>query len=1058
MRSIVGLSVKFRRIFIALAAGLIVYGVFNLAQAKQDTLPEFNPVMVEVQTEALGLSAAEVERLITVPLEQDLLNGVAFLEEIESASLPGLSSVIMTFEEGTPLLDARQVVAERLTQSHGLPQVAGQPQMLQPKSSTSRVSMVSLSSNELTPIEISVLARWVIVPRLLGVEGVAHASIWGFKDRQLQVRVDPRELIEQNISLEQVISTAGNALEVSPLTFLEASSPGTGGFIDTVNQRLHVFHEQAISTAEELARVPLEDEDGGTELRGGQPVALGDVTEIVEDHQPLIGDARCSVGDCVMLVIEKFPEANTPQVVENVDAALALLAPGLKGIDIDSSLYRPSDYIEESASNVGIGLGIGMVLLVVVVMMAMNDWRLGLMTVASIAVSVVTAALVLQILDVTFNAMTVAGLLLALLVIVDDAIVAAWAAGRESAGKIVTKNDTLYFANLTGHITRARSAAQYAALIAAVVVLTFYFLPGLPGAFLGSVAGAYLLAIAVAMLVNLTLMTSMAVELLRDRTVEMGGGSFKRISSWFQAATSRTLERPGLAVFLAILVIVGGAIAIPAMTRDFRPELKERNLLISLEALPGTSLARMDAVTADLMSDVKALPDVTDVGAHVGRAILSDQIVNVNASEIWLTIDESADYQGTLEAVEGLANRSEIDAQVTTYSGQQIDEMLGGARDELTVRVFGTNPDILNETANRVNDIVADTNGVVQSRLELPIQEETIEIEVDLDRAQEVGLKPGDVRRRAATLVSGIVVGNLFEEQKVFDVVVWGVPEIRQTVQDIRDIPIPTDRGAIVTMADVADVRVAPNIAVINHDSVLTYVDVLARVGNRAVADVAADIESAIAQQTFPLEYYALVLDGFATERAELTTVAVIVAAVAITVYLLLQAALNSWRLATLIFLLLTIAPGGALLALWITGVDLSLGSLAGVIAIGGLAARNAIMLVQRYQMQKRSGEPFGRDLVLGTTSRLAVPTLTPLFALLALFAPILVLAARPGMEIVGPMAVAVVGGLIATALLVVVILPALYFRFGAKAVTDTSTDDLYTIDLREKTREEVKA
>ena len=265
MRWIVGSSIKFRRLVIAVSVGLLVYGVLQLDNARTDILPEFQRPTVEVQTEALGLSAEEVEELITVPLEQDLLVGIAFLEEIESVSLPGLSSVVMTFEPGTSVLDARQVVGERLTQAvaaAGLPQVAKPPQMIQPVSSTGRVAMVKLSSDELTPIEMSILSKWVITPRLLGVEGVANVSTWGFRDRQLQVLVDPQRLDDAGVTLNQMIRTAGNALEVSPLSFLEASSPGTGGFIDTLNERLHIFHEQAISTPDELEQVPVEDPQG----------------------------------------------------------------------------------------------------------------------------------------------------------------------------------------------------------------------------------------------------------------------------------------------------------------------------------------------------------------------------------------------------------------------------------------------------------------------------------------------------------------------------------------------------------------------------------------------------------------------------------------------------------------------------------------------------------------------------------------------------------------------------------------------------------------------------
>ncbi len=331
MRWIVGSSLKFRRLVIALSVGLLVYGVLQLDDARTDILPEFQRPTVEVQTEALGLSAEEVEELITVPLEQDLLVGIAFLDEIESVSLPGLSSVVMTFEPGTELLDARQVVAERLTQAvaaAGLPQVAQPPQMIQPVSSTSRVAMVKLTSDELTPIEMSILSKWVINPRLLGVEGVANVSTWGFRDRQLQVLVDPERLNDADVSLSQIIETAGNALEVS--------TPQLPRGLLARHGRVHRHPERSGSTSSTSRRSRTATELGRCRSsprrvrprRPARDLALGDVTEVVEDHQPLIGDALCTEGDCVLLVIEKFPDANTPEVADGIDEALEALAPG----------------------------------------------------------------------------------------------------------------------------------------------------------------------------------------------------------------------------------------------------------------------------------------------------------------------------------------------------------------------------------------------------------------------------------------------------------------------------------------------------------------------------------------------------------------------------------------------------------------------------------------------------------------------------------------------------------------------------------------------------------
>ncbi|MGH2722250.1 MAG: efflux RND transporter permease subunit, partial [Actinomycetota bacterium] len=323
MRWIVGAGLRSRGLVVAGAVVLVIVGLTQLGRMPVDVLPEFGPTTVEVRTEALGLSAVEVEQLITAPMEQDLLNGVAFLDVIRSESVPGLSSIEMIFEPGTDLFRARQVVQERLTLAHGaLPAVSKAPQMLQPLSSTSRVMMVRLSSRDLSLIDLSVLARWTVRPRLMGVPGVANVAIWGQRERQLQVLVDPNRLNELKVSLDQVLETTGNALWVSPLSFLEASTPGTGGFIDTPNQRLGIQHELPIRTAEDLARIPLEGCTSGvarplhvdavcppapagpgqaaaapgaappsTAVASGPQLRLGDVATIREDHQPLIGDA-----------------------------------------------------------------------------------------------------------------------------------------------------------------------------------------------------------------------------------------------------------------------------------------------------------------------------------------------------------------------------------------------------------------------------------------------------------------------------------------------------------------------------------------------------------------------------------------------------------------------------------------------------------------------------------------------------------------------------------------------------------------------------------------------
>jgi len=1047
MRWIIGSSIKFRRLVVAVAVGLLVYGVLQLDNARTDVLPEFQRPTVEVQTEALGLSAEEVEQLITVPLEQDLLVGIAFLDEIESVSLPGLSSVVMTFEPGTELLDARQIVAERLTQAvaaAGLPAVAKPPQMIQPLSSTSRVGMVKLSSDELTPIEMSVLARWVIVPRLLGVEGVANVSIWGFRDRQLQVLVDPKQLSDAGVTLSQVIRTTGNALEVSPLSFLEASSPGTGGFIDTLNQRLHIFHKQAISTPRELAQVPIDDE-GGSSASGGSALTLGDVTQVVEDHQPLIGDALCSDGDCLLLVVEKFPETNTPEVTAGMDEALAALAPGLPGLQMDTSIYRPAEFIESSFDNLGRAALIGAILLIFVLGGFLFDWRGTLVSAVAITMSLGAAWLVLYLTDTTVNTMILAGLVMSLVMLVDDAVIDVDNVAQRVARQRSHGDGTPAWQVVIDATLAMRSAILFATLIVVAILLPAFFMEGEAGAFLPAIATTYLLAIVASIVVAVTVTPALGMMLLGDPARERRGSPLAHwVRERYDGIASRIVPRPGPALAVVGVLAVAGLVTLPFLDQSMRPVLKERDVLVRLATPPGTSLQRMDEITAQAVDGLRSLPGIQDVGAHVGRAVQSDQIVNVNSAEVWVSVDGSADYDETIASIRSVAGAlPDVSSDVLTYSDQRISDVLGRADDQIVVRIYGQDEQILRTKAEEVHGAIAGIDGLENPRVDLPAEEPTIEVEVDVARAEQHGLAPGDVRRAATTLLSGLVVGNLFEEQKVFDVAVWGAPEIRQSEADVEDLLIDTPDGSLVPLGELADVRVVPNAAAIRHESADSYVDVTASVSGRDVAAVAGDIEQAIEGVEFPLEHHAEVLGGFEEDAAARSGVIAVVVAGLIGIFLLLQAAFASWRLAGLTFAALPVALVGGVLAALIAGADITLGSVAGLVTVLGLAARGAIVLVRHYQRLQREGEEFGPDLVIRGTRERLVPILTSALASAAAFIPFAVSGGSAGFEIVGPMSAVILGGLLTSTLLNLVVMPAIYLRFGFVAEPDTSAEDL---------------
>lgn len=1050
MRWIIESSLRFRLIILPLAAALLVFGAVQLPKLPVDVLPEFTPTIVEVQTEALGLSAEEVEQLITVPLEQDLLVGVPFLKEIESASLPGLSSVVMTFEPGTDMLDARQVVQERLTQAvgvAGLPEVAKPPQMIQPVSSYRRAAMIKMGSQTLSPIDVSVLARWVVSPRLMGVPGVANVTVWGFRDRQLQVLVDPQRLQQNKTTLAQVIATTGNALEVSPLTFLEASSPGTGGFIDTVNQRLNIFHEQTIKTAEDLAKVPLEAAPGAPAATGA-PKTLGDVATVVENHQPLIGDAVCADGQqCLYLVVEKFPDANAVEVTKGVEAAMAAMQPGLTGVTVDSSLYRPASFIESSFRHLSWVLPAGLLLMLLVTGLLLWSWRKLVVIAVAVPLSLSVAVLVLHLRGTTVNPMIVSGLVLGLTAVIHDVVADTHhIAHRLREYRLRGGAQESAWSPVVQAAAQVRGSILYAILIVAVATVPIFFLNGAGQAFLAPIALSYLLAVLASMLVALTVTPALSLLLLgRASLPQLGSPVADRLRSGYDRIAPRLAGHSVAALAVAGVLALAGAAALPFLHPALRPSFKEQDVLVHLQAAPGTSLPKMTEITRKAVADVGALPGIAEVGGHVGRAVMADQIVNVNDGKVWVKIESGADHADTVDAIRRtVQGYPGVAADVSTYSQDRVTDILGEDSEDVEVRIYGEDPKVLSAKAEEIKAMLAGVDGVSSVNIERALDEPTVEVAVDLAKAQAAGVKPGDVRRAAATLVGGLTVGNLFEQQKVFDVVVWGDPKIRQNEADIANLLVDTPDGKQVRIGDVAQVRVVPNPAVILHESVSNHMDVTADVSGRAVGDVASDVSARLAQVQFPLEHHAEVLGAFEERQAAYTRVAWVSVAAAVTVLLLFQAAFRSWRPALLALVALPLSLVGGVLAALPAG-GLTLGAVAGLIAVFGFAARAVVLLIRRYQqLELDQGMAFDRDLVVRGARDSAATTVVSALAIAAVMAPIAIFGGLSGLEILRPMAIVVLGGLATVLIVVLFLVPVVYLRFGRVAERDTAADGLF--------------
>jgi Cu/Ag efflux pump CusA len=587
LRQIVASSLRFRYLAIFVCAVLSYFGVGRISAMPVDVFPEFAPPQVEIQTPSLGLSSSEVEEFVTVPLEE-ALNGTPGLDVMRSKSVEQLSSIRLIFAPGTDLIEARRLVQERLILvAPTLPTWAAPPRMLPPLSSTSRTMKIGVSSDEMTMMELTSLTHWKIRERLLRVRGVANVAMWGEQKQVYQVLIDPERMALHDVTLNEIMQVTSSTLDVGLVQYSVGSVAGTGGYLQTPNQRMPIRHVLPIITAEDLSVVTINDrlKSDGSLLR------LNDVADVVEVTMPMIGDAVINDGDGLLLIVEKFPWANTLEVTEGVEAAIDEMRPGLPGVEIDTTIFRPATFIELALDNLVESLIIGAALVMIVLLVFLWDWRIALISATIIPLTVLITLLVLSYLGTTINVMVLAGLVIALGAVVDDAIVDVENIVRRlrqlrKEGSSQSTASIVLEASL-----EVRSAIVYASLIEMTALLPVFFMQGLSGAFFQPLAHAYVVATLVSPLVALTATPALVLVFLSRSTSAQDRVS--PVIPWLHNAYERLLSpiirspRPAYLAFAVLMII--GIVVWPMLGQELLPEFKERDFLMHWLTKPGTS-------------------------------------------------------------------------------------------------------------------------------------------------------------------------------------------------------------------------------------------------------------------------------------------------------------------------------------------------------------------------------------------------------------------------------------------------------------------------------------
>ncbi|NOQ81152.1 MAG: AcrB/AcrD/AcrF family protein [Methylophaga sp.] len=1019
---VVAFSVRFRGVVVALAILLMGYGGYKISSSSLDIFPEFAPKQVIIQTEAQGLTAEQVEVLITQPLE-NALGGLVGTESIRSQSIPSLSVVILTFYDSTDIYLDRQLVSERLLGlNDALPENMGPPLMVPLESSSGTIMTIGLSSDTHDLMTLRSLVDWTLSPRLLSVEGVADINVFGGDEKQLQIQIDSDKLIRYGISIEEVAEAARSATGVM-----------ASGFIENSNQRMMLKVSGQPMTAEELAKVVLRSTENSVLL-------LSDVATIVAAPAPAIGGAAIEGKPGVVLMVIGQYKANTLAVTHGIEAALAEFKDGFEadGIILHDNLFRPANYIESSLSNIRHHLMVGGGLVMLVLLLFLFNLRTALISMTAIPLSLFAALIVLLEMGVNINIMVLGGLAIALGEVIDDAII-----DTENIFRRLRENSALAKPKPTMSVVfdasmEVRSSVVYASFIVMLVFVPLLTLSGVSGRMFQPLGEAYILAIFASLGVALTV-TPALCHILLTRWGKLSTQEpplvrlLNPIYGWLLGLVSHF---PKLTFTGVLVFCVGGLAILPLLGGSFLPELREGHYIIHTASVPGTSIEESLRIGGQIEKRVGEIPGVRSTSQWAGRAERGADTFGTHYSEYEIDLEpmEGPEQQKILDEIrEVLEAFPGINSEVNTFLTERIDETISGYTSPVVVNVYGKNLVELDHKAQQIAAVMRKIDGAADVQLRAPPGEPQLEVRLLLDQLAYWGLKPADVMRTVQIGFDGAVVGQIQEGNRVFDVVVVLPKQQRQQPSDVRNLPILTPSGVMLRLQDVADVTQVSGRYMILHAGAQRLQTVTCSVTGRDLVSFFAELKQRVHDEVeFSADIYPE-FTGAAVAQAQSKEDLIVHSSLAgIGVLLLLYIALQSLRNMSLVLINLPFSLVGGVVAVLLTNGVLSIGSLVGFVTLFGITLRNSIMLVSHFQyLVVEEGLAWNTETAIrGAQERLPSILITALVTALAML-PIAMNADSPGREVMGPMASIIIGGLISSTVLNLLVLPSIMLRYG---------------------------
>jgi len=1009
-----------QRWFIVVGAILItLWGVVSITQMPLDVFPEFAPPQVDIQTEVAGLAPEEVESQITVPIES-AVNGLPGVTTVRSSSKVGLSMVQVVFNQNADIYKARQSVTERLQQvTNQLPEGTHPPEispLVSPLGTILQYAFTVNGEGKTSLMELHGLVEVTLSNQILSVPGVSQVTIYGGDERQEQVLVDPAKLRSLNVSLSEVTNAARGANSNAP-----------GGFLIGGGQELLVRGIGQVTSIEDLQQSVVKVQDG-------KPILLQDVAEVKTGAALKRGDASFNGQPAVVLMINKQPDVDTPTVTKAVEAVMESLQPTFPADVQVARTFRQSNFIDSAIRNVSGSLIQGIIIVSVIMLLFLMNWRTAVITLSAIPLSLLIGLLFMKAFGLGINTMTLGGLVVAIGSVVDDAIVDMENCYRGLRTNQAQGNPKHPFQVVYDTSIEVRLAVIFSTVIIIVVFAPIFSLTGVEGRIFAPMGLAYLLSITASTLVAMTLSPALCAILLTNQTLPQEG---TLVSRWaerlYRPLLNLSLRTPQIILGLALAALVAAFAVVPSLGRVFLPEFQEKSMVNSMVLFPGVSLDMTNRAGMVLYNSLKDNPLYEWVQVRAGRAPGDADGAGVSIAHIDVELSDTAlkDREASVKQLrEAFLKLPGVASNIGGFISHRMDEVLSGVRSAIAIKIFGSDLIELRKIGEQVRDAIEPIAGVVDLQLEpqLPIRQ--VQIQYNRAAAATYGLSMEQLSDVVETALNGRVVSQVAENQQLVDISVSLTEKARNSLDAIGAIPIFTPSGETIPLSTVAKVDYGMGANVVNREDVSRLIVVSANVAERDLGSVVGDIQAQIQQNVqLPNGYFIQYGGQFESEERATNNLLVfsILAAIAITVLMFFS--VQSLPATIAIMLNLPLALVGGIVSIVLSGGVISVASLIGFITLFGVAVRNGLLLVDNYNNKFAQGMLLKDVIVKGSLERVNAILMTAITSALGMLP--LAIASGAGNEILQPLAIVVFGGLFTSTALTLLVIPALYAKFG---------------------------